>query len=97
MQSMMKMENDDRSFYFCESADWSSVNIAESEADAARLSLSEANKFYGKELQLSACMRVKKIEECFEDRDILFRIEEVLADAGMHKESKLMSEILKKI
>tara|TARA_X000001316_G_C908123_1_gene24216 strand:- start:446 stop:730 length:285 start_codon:yes stop_codon:yes gene_type:complete len=94
---MIKIEKDDRSFYFCESADWSSVNIAESEADAARLSLSEANEFYGKELHLSACMRVKKIEESLEDRDILFRIEEVLADAGMHKESKLMSEILKKI
>ena len=63
---MIKIEKDDRSFYFCESADWSSVNVAESEADAARISLSEANDFYGEELHLSACMRVKKIEQTFE-------------------------------
>ncbi len=42
---MIKMENDDRSFYFCESADWSAVIVAESEADAARQALSEAKKY----------------------------------------------------
>ena len=61
MQSMIKMENDDRSFYFCESADWSAITIAGSEADAAKRSLTEANEFYDQELQLSPCMRVKKI------------------------------------
>jgi hypothetical protein len=42
-------------------------------------------------------MRVKKIEESFEDNDILFSIEEILADIGMHKESQIMSKILKNI
>ncbi len=94
---MIKMENDDRSFYFCESADWSAVIVAESEADAARQALSEANEFYDDELKLSPCMRVKKIDESFEDHDILFSIEEILADVGMHKESQIMSKILKNI
>jgi len=97
MQSMIKMEDDDRSFYFCQSADWSATIVAESEADAARRALADANEFYEQELRLSPCMRVKKIEESFEDNDILFRIEEILADIGMHKESQIMSKILKNI
>jgi hypothetical protein len=94
---MIKIENDDRRFYFCETADWSAIVLAESEADATRKALSEANEFYDEELKLSPCMRVKKIEESFEDNDILFSIEEILADIGMHKESQIMSKILKNI
>ena len=94
---MIKIERDKRSFYFCESADWSSVVIAESESDAAKQALTDANIFYEENLQLSPCMRVKKIKELFEDNDILFRIEEILADVGMHKESKTMSKLLKNI
>lgn len=97
MQSMIKIENDDRSFYFCESADWSAITVADSEAEAAKQSIAEANEFYEQELLLSPCMRVKKIEESFEDNDVLFRIEEILADIGMHKESQIMSKILKNI
>ena len=60
---MIKIEKDDRSFYFCESADWSSVNVAESEADAARISLSEANDFYGEELQLGGTSLDKDVKK----------------------------------
>jgi hypothetical protein len=96
MQSMiMRKENDGRDFYFCESADWSSVVLADSESGAASEALKNANLFFQEDLQVSPCMRVKKIEEQFEDEDIMFRIEEVFADLGMHKCAKNISQILK--
>lgn len=96
-QSMIKKEKDSRNFYFCESADWSSVVLADSESEAANEALIGANKFFGLDLQVSPCMRVKKIEKEFEDKDIIFRIDEIFADIGMHTESKIMSESIKKL
>ena len=46
---------------------------------------------------VSFCMRVKKINEKFEDSDNLIRMDKILADLGMHKESKSLSEIMKNI
>ena len=42
-------------------------------------------------------LKGKKIKEKFEDSDVLIRIDKVLADIGMHKESRSMSEILKNL
>jgi len=42
-------------------------------------------------------MRVKKVEEKFEDSDSLIRIDKIFADIGMHKESRSMSEIVKNL
>jgi hypothetical protein len=96
-QSMIKNEKDERSFYFCESADWSSVILAESNSEAAGKAVKEANFIYGEGLLVSPCIRVKKIQEELEDQDIVFRIDQVFADIGMHKESKIVSEFLKDI
>ncbi len=96
-KSMIKNENDERSFYFCESADWSSVVLAKSNSEAAGNALKQANEFYGENLNVSPCIRIKKIQLEFEDKDVLFRIEQVFADIGMHKESKNISKILKNI
>lgn len=94
---MVKNEEDERSFYFCESANWSSVVLADSSSEAAGNSVKQANDFYKEDFNVSPCIRVKKIESKFEDHDTLFRIEQIFADIGMHKESKNISEILKNI
>ena len=46
---------------------------------------------------VSPCMRIKKIQDKFEDCDFLFRIDQIFADMGMHKESRSMSEIIKNL
>jgi hypothetical protein len=42
-------------------------------------------------------MRVKKIKLDIEESDSIFRIDEIFADIGMHKESRSMSEIIKNL
>ena len=94
---MIKTEKDDRNFYFCESADWSTMVLAINEHEAAKEALECANFILEEKCMVSACMRVKKIQDKFEDCDFLFRIDQIFADMGMHKESRSMSEIVKNL
>lgn len=94
---MIKLDSSSNNFYFCTTADWSTVVLAESKGEAANEGLKLAKEVLDENCTLSPCMRVKKIEEKFEDKDSLLRIDEVLADIGMHKESRSMSEIIKNL
>jgi|TARA_A100000171_G_C2120098_1_gene140256 hypothetical protein len=94
---MIKLDSSSNDFYFCETADWSTVVLAESTDEAANKGLKLAKDALGKNLMVSACMRVKKIEEKFEDSDSLIRIDKIFADIGMYKESRSMSEIVKNL
>ncbi len=94
---MIKLEQDVNDFFFCTSADWSTVVKAKNENEAANRAVSKVMNELEEEALISPCLRVKKIEEKFEDSDILIRIDKVLADMGMHKESRSMSQILKNL
>ena len=94
---MIKLEDSGEDFYFCTTANWSTIVLAENQEEATREALSCAKFVLDKKFMVSPCMRVKKITDNFEDSDHLFRIDKILADIGMHKESRSMSEILKNI
>ena len=94
---MIKLEDSDESFYFCTTANWSTIVLAADENEAAKEALGCAKFILEDKCMVSACMRVKKIEDKFEDCDFLFRIDKIFADMGMHKESRSMSEIIKNI
>ncbi len=94
---MIKLEQDISDFFFCTSADWATVVKAENENEAANKAISNVMSELKEEAFISPCLRVKKIQEKFEDSDILIRIDKVLADMGMHKESRSMSQILKNL
>ena len=94
---MIKLEDSKEDFYLCASADWSTIVLAESKNEAANEALKCANFVLEDRCMVSPCMRIKKIEENMENSDSLFRIDEIFADIGMHKESRSMSEIIKKL
>ena len=94
---MIKLEDSNEDFYFCTTANWSTMVLAENEEQATREAISCAKFVLDKEFMVSPCMRVKKFKDNFVDSDSLFRIDQILADIGMHKESRSMSEILKNI
>ena len=94
---MIKLEYSNEDFYFCTTANWSTIVLAKNIEEATREAIDCAKFVLDKNFMVSPCMRVKKIEENFEDSDSLFRIDQILADVGMHKESRSMSEILKNI
>lgn len=94
---MIKLDSSNVDFYFCTTADWSTVVLAESENEAANEGMKLAKDVLDADWSVSPCMRVKKIEEKFEDSDSLFRIDQIFADIGMHKESRSMSEIIKNL
>lgn len=94
---MIKLEDSSESFYFCTSADWSTVVLAESEGEAANKSLELAKESLDTDWMVSPCMRVKKIEEKFENSDSLIRIDEIFADIGMYNESRSMAELIKNL
>ena len=94
---MIKLEDSDESFYFCTSANWSTMVLAVDENEAAKQAIECANFILEDKCMVSPCMRVKKIQDKFEDCDFLFRIDQIFADMGMHKESRSMSEIIKNL
>ena len=94
---MIKLEDSKENFYFCTTANWSTIVLAVDENEAAKEALECANFILEEKCMVSPCMRIKKIQDKFEDCDFLFRIDQILADIGMHKESRSMSEILKNI
>ncbi len=94
---MIKLDISKESFYFCTTAGWSTIVQAEDENKAAGKDITEGINLLKKEAEVSPCIRVKKIKEKFEDRDVLIRIDGVFADIGMHKESRSMVEIIKNL
>lgn len=94
---MIKLDSSKESFYFCTTAGWSAIVQAEDENKAANKAVFKGIDVLKKEAEVSPCIRVKKIEEKFEDSDILIRIDKVFADIGMHKESRSIAEIIKNL
>ena len=68
---MIKLEDSNESFYFCTSADWSTIVLAADENEAAKEALECANFILEDKCMVSACMRVKKIQDKIEDHDFL--------------------------
>jgi len=94
---MIKLDSSKENFYFCTTADWSVMIQAKDEAKAANEAIKFGLDVFKEDAIVSPCLRVKKIEEDFEDSDILFRIDKIFADIGMHKESRAMSELMKNL
>jgi len=94
---MIKLDSSTQNFYFCTTADWSTVVVADTETEAANSAIKFGMKVFEEDAMVSPCLRVKKIEEEFEDSDSLIRIDQIFADIGMHKESKSMSELIKNL
>lgn len=94
---MIKLDNSKDSFYFCTTAGWSTIVKAEDVNKAASKAISKGIDVLKNEAEVSPCIRVKKVEEKFEDSDILIRIDKVFADIGMHKESKSILEIIENL
>lgn len=94
---MIKLEDSDEDFYFCSTANWSTVVLAKGKNEAAVEAMDCAKFVLDSEWTVSPCMRIKKVEDKLEDTDCLFRIDQIFADMGMHKESRSMSEIIKNL
>lgn len=91
---LIKLDGEDLNFYLCSSSDWSIVVLAEDERTAASVSLKKIISELELDANVSAAIRVKKIDERLENSDFLIRMDETLSDIGMHKESKALREIL---
>ena len=94
---MIKLEDSKENFYFCTTANWSTIVLAVDENEAAKEALECANFILEEKCMVSPCMRIKKIQDKFEDCDFLFRIDKIFSDNGMYKESRSMTEILKNL
>ena len=93
-ENMIKLEDSKDSFYLCTSADWFTVVKASCENSASRKALKCVIDQLKEDAQISPCMRIKKIEEKMEDSDIIFRIDKIFADMGMHENSKSLNKII---
>ena len=58
---MIKLEDSNEDFYFCTTANWSTIVLAESVEEATREALDCAKFVLDKKFMVSPCMRVKKI------------------------------------
>ena len=94
---MIKLDSSKESFYFCTTAGWSTVVQARDENKAASEAIARGIDVLEDLAEVSPCIRVKKIEESFEDADVLIRIDKVFADIGMYKESRSILEIIKNL
>lgn len=94
---LFKQEDDNRQLYFCTSADWECVVLAEDSNDASRQAIQFGLNELEKDFMVSPCLRIKKIKSEFENSDELFRIDQIFADMGMYKESKSMAQIVENL
>ena len=90
---LIKFDEEKSNFYYCTCSDWSAIVIAENEREAAKESLINVISELSEEANVSAAIRVKKINENVENTDSFFRMDETLSDIGMYKESKALREI----
>jgi len=90
---LIKFDEEKDSYYLCSCSDWSLVVLAGDVNEAANKSVGMITKELGNGANISACLRVKKIEEKVEISDHLVRMDQILSDIGMYKESKALKEI----
>lgn len=93
---LVKFDGEKESFYLCTCSDWTTVVLSDSIESAARDSVKLMFDETGKDFNVSAVVRVKKIEEELENLDSLVRMDEILSDLGMYNESKALREIFNK-
>ena len=94
---LFKQENDNRNLYFCTSADWECVVLAEDSNDASRQAIQIGLNELEEDFMVSPCLRVKKIKTEFENSDELFRIDQIFADIGMYEKSSELSKYIERI
>ena len=94
---LLKLDEENEDYYLCSSSNWTTVVLAEHESQAAGRALTYVIDALGMDANVAASIRVKKIKEEVENDDNLFRMDEILSDIGMHKESKALTEIIKTI
>ena len=68
---MLKKESDTRSYFYCESADWSCVVLADDVDEAANKAVRECLETLGKDANVSFVMIIKKISTTVEPSDFL--------------------------
>ena len=90
---LIKFAEENSNFYYCTCSDWSAMVVATNEREAAKESLINVISELSEEANVSALIRVKKIQEDVENTDSFFRMDETLSDIGMYKESKALREI----
>ena len=90
---LVKFDEEKESIYLCSSSDWTVVTKAENEEMAASQSVNHLIKEWGLDINVAPAVRIKKIEEKLENSDSLLRMDKVLSDVGLHKESKALREI----
>tara|TARA_X000001382_G_scaffold56836_1_gene38880 strand:+ start:430 stop:726 length:297 start_codon:yes stop_codon:yes gene_type:complete len=91
---LIKLDGEKEDFYLCSSSDWTTVVIAENKNEAANKALTYIIDELGLGANVAAVIRVKKINEEVEISDDLFRMDEMLSDIGMYKESQALKELL---
>lgn len=93
---LIKFDGENLNYFYCTCSDWSTIVLAENENEAAKKALLFILEDLNDEANISAAIRVKKISEKLEMSDNLIRMDEVLSDIGMHKESRALREIFNK-
>ena len=91
---LIKFEEEKHNFYLCSSSDWTTIVLAESPLEAASEAICKIVEASGLDFNIAPAIRVKKIKEKLENSDRLFRMDEILSDVGMYKESRALKEIL---
>ena len=93
---LVKLDDEKECFYLCSCSDWTTIVLAENHNQAASTAVQYMLDELGKqETNISAAIRVKKINEELENDDFLLRMDEILSDIGLYKESKALKEIFK--
>ena len=91
---LIKLEEEEECFYLCSCSDWSTIVLAKNHNQAASIAVKFVIDELGQEgTNISAALRVKKIKEELENNDFLLRMDEILSDIGLYKESKALKEI----
>jgi len=93
---LFKFDEDEEDFYLCACSDWTTIVLAKNDFEAASSAVSNMVKGSGLDFNVSAVLMVKKIKEKFEISDSLVRMDQILSDIGMHKESRALKEIFEK-
>ena len=89
---MFKTEESQEDFYLVECADWQSIILSCSYAEAATIALKEVIEKLGKNTKLSLLMNIKKVNDS-DDKIEFLHVPEVLTDLGHYKLAKDLSSL----
>lgn len=97
---MIRIVNQSKFLYLCQSSDWQCIVESEDEETAATTAVEIALGFKDKDLNMSMFVAVKRIHnnlfEDFEEPETkLFYSPIILANAGYHSEAAFLNEKLK--